>query len=80
VPGPGIPFERPEVRDDVRPERVEVQVADQFEEIGLFLDHNRPVSVLEEMAHALVPPIEGTSVSREQTPHTFREGTTPGPH
>ncbi|MBP1778079.1 MAG: hypothetical protein H6Q86_4090 [candidate division NC10 bacterium] len=71
VPSPWIPIQRPEIRNDFGPEWVEVDVADQFQEIGLLLHDNRPVSVLKEMAHTPMPAVEGTSVSREQTPHAL---------
>jgi hypothetical protein len=56
-----------------------VEVADQFQEIGLLLYNNRPVSILEEVADTLVPPVERAGVSREQAPHAFRKRPTTGP-
>jgi hypothetical protein len=56
-----------------------VEVADQFQEIGLFLYNNRPVSILEEVADTLVPTVERAGVAREQTPHAFRKRPTTGP-
>ena len=69
VAGPGVPVAGAEVRHELRPERIQVEVADQFQEVGLFLHHDRLVPVLEEVAASLVAPVEGTGVPREEAPH-----------
>jgi hypothetical protein len=38
--GPGAPGEGAAIRDDPRSERVEVKVADEFEEVHLLLHHD----------------------------------------
>ena len=77
--GPGEAVEGAEVGDHLGPERVEVQVADEFQEIRLRFHHDGFVPVLEQVAHPLVAAIEGPGVPREQGPHAAREGPLPGP-
>jgi hypothetical protein len=50
-----------------------VEVADQFQEIGLLLYNNRPVSILEEVADTLVPPVEGDSIPGQPAAHEYRQ-------
>jgi hypothetical protein len=54
------------VWDELGPEWVEVEVADQFEEVRLLLHHDRLVPVLEEVADPLVSAVEGPGVSGEE--------------
>ena len=70
MPGPGVPIERLEPGHHLGPEGIQMEIADQLQEIGLLLHHDGPVPVLEEMAHALVAPIEATGVPREERAHT----------
>ncbi len=58
VPRPGIPIEDPEIRDDVRPERVQAQVADELQEVRVLFHYDRLVPVLEEVPDPLVAPVE----------------------
>ena len=74
MPGPWIPIERWKIAHDAGPERVEMDVADEFEEIRLLFHHGGFVTVLEEMAGAVVPAVEGAGVSGEERPHGPREG------
>ena len=55
-PAPPVPGETPQVLDDLRPEGIEVEIADELQEIGFFLDYDGLIAVLEEMAVALVAP------------------------
>ena len=50
MPRPGIPVQRPEIRDNLGAERVQ---ADQLEEVGLLLDHDGIAAILEEVPHPL---------------------------
>ena len=46
-----------------------MNIADQFQQIGIFLAHNRFVSVLEKMAVTSVPPVEINGIARQQLAH-----------
>ena len=72
--GPGGPVQSPEIGDDLGPEGVQVEVADQFQEVRLLFDHDGLVPILEEVAHAVVPAVEGPSVPREERPHHAAQG------
>ena len=54
------------------------QVANEFKEIGLLLDDDRLIPVLEEVAGPLVPAVEGAGVARQETPHGLGERAVPG--
>ena len=58
-PVQGYPVERAQIGDHLGPERVQVGIADQLQEVGLLFHHNRLVPVLEEVADPVVAPIEG---------------------
>jgi len=55
VAGPGEPIEGAEVPHHLRAERIEADVADEFQQTGFHLHHDGPVPILEEMARAPVP-------------------------
>ena len=57
--GPDIPVEAAEIGEDFRTDRIEVEVADQFQEVGIFFHHDRLVPVLQEVTDPLVAPVEG---------------------
>jgi hypothetical protein len=59
---------------------VEVEVADEFQEVDILLHDDRLVSVLEEVADPLVAAIEGSRVSSEEAPHDAGQGAGSGPH
>ena len=61
-------------------DRVEVNVPHKFKEIRLLLDHDGPAPVLEEVAHAVVPPVEGANVAGEEGAHAPGKGPRPGAH
>ncbi len=77
VPGPGEAVKYAELGDDLGADRVQMKVADQFQQVGLLLDDNRLVPILKEMAHAVMPPIEGAGVARQQGPHHPRQRAPP---
>jgi len=76
---PGIPVQFREASDHAGAEGVQVEVPDEFEKVGLRLDHHRLVPVLEEMARALMAPVEGTRVSGEEAAHAPAERPGPSP-
>jgi hypothetical protein len=53
--------------------RVEMNVADQFLEIGIFLADDRLVSVLEQVAGSVMAEVEIDSMSSQKTAHKARE-------
>jgi hypothetical protein len=65
----GVLREGTEVWHDPSPERIQVEVADQFEKIGLLLDGDGLVPVLEEVAGPPMAAVEGPRVPREEGPH-----------
>ena len=69
-----------EVRDDLRAQRIEVEVADELQEVRLLLHHDGLVPVLEEVAHPLVAAVEGPGIAREQTPHAAGQRARARPH
>jgi hypothetical protein len=73
VASPRIPDQGAQIGDDGRPEGIEVEVPDEFEEIRLFLHHDGLLAVLEEMACAPIAAIEASSVAGEQRPHGSRK-------
>jgi hypothetical protein len=56
---PGIPVEGAEVGEVRGPHGIQVEVADQLEQIGRFLHHEGRIPVLEEVTHSVVAAIEG---------------------
>jgi hypothetical protein len=75
--GPGIPVQGAEIRNYCRPEGVEVEVPDQFEEIRLILHHDGFVAILEEVARAPMAAIEASGVAGQESSHTPRERAAP---
>jgi hypothetical protein len=49
--------------------QVQVEVADEFEKGGRLLHHEGLVPVLEEMADAVMPPVERAGIAREEGPY-----------
>ncbi len=80
MPGPRVPIERAQVRHHLGPEGVQVEVADQLQEVPFRLHHHRHVPVLEEVAHPLVAPVEGSGIAGEERAHGPGQGADPRPH
>jgi hypothetical protein len=59
VAGPGVFVEFVEVLNQLSPQGVEMDIADQFEEIRVFFADDGFVSVLEEVAGPLMSFVEG---------------------
>ena len=55
-----------------------MDIADEFQQIGIFLAQNRFVPVLEQVAHPVVAPIEVYGVTGEQFFHQGRNGNVAG--
>jgi hypothetical protein len=55
-----------------------VEIADQLQEVRLFLHHDGLVAVLEEVADALMAAVEGACVAREEGAHTAGQRALPG--
>jgi len=71
VTTPGVFVEFIEVLDEFGSQWVEMNVANQLKEIGIFFAHDGFVAVLEEMPASIVPFIEGDGVSCHETTHDF---------
>jgi hypothetical protein len=69
VSRPGIAIEGPEVSDEVRAEWVQVEIADQFQEVGVLFHDDGLVPVLEQVSHPLVAAVKGAGVAGEQGAH-----------
>jgi hypothetical protein len=80
VAGPGEAGEAPEIRDDLGAEGIQMEVADQFQEVRLLLHHDGLVPVLEEVPDALMAAVEGPGVAGEQRPHAPGQGAGPRPN
>ena len=79
MPGPGIVAQPAEIRDHLCPKGIQVNVADQLQEVGLCLHYDGLVAVLEQVAHPLMAAIERPGVSGEEGAHAARERPTPRP-
>lgn len=73
MPTPGVPVECRQRWDESGAERIEVDVADQLQEVRILLDQDGLVAVLEEVALPLVAAVEGPGVPGEQPPHAGGE-------
>lgn len=74
MPGPGIGAQPAEIRDPLRPQGIQVQVADQLQEVGLRLHHDGLVAVLDQVAHPLMAAIERPGVPGEEGAHAPGQG------
>lgn len=59
--------------NDTGAERIEVDVADELQEIGLLLAEDGLVAVLEQVAGPLVAPVVPDRVGRQKAPHHLCE-------
>ena len=72
VPRPRIPVQGTQISDHRRAERIQVEGADEFEEVRLLLSHDGLVVVLEEVTARFVPPVEGVSQGRMRRERRLR--------
>jgi hypothetical protein len=75
--GIGKALELLQVPDHPGPERIQMDVADQLQQIGVFLTGNGPVAVLEEIAVSPVSAVEAHHIAGEEPRHHGRDGNTP---
>lgn len=68
------------VRDDSRPQRIQVKVANQLLEVSLLLANDGFVAVLEKMAVASVPVVEADYIAGQQPSHHRSDGNLAGAH
>jgi hypothetical protein len=80
VPAPWKLVELLHIGHEACTQWVEMEVPHQLQKIRFFVHHYGPVPILKEVAHPLMPPVEGTGVASKQGPHASGEGATPGPH
>jgi hypothetical protein len=64
----------PKILNQAAPQRIQVDVAHQLQEVRVVLANNRLESVMEQMPDPAVTPVEVNGVRRHQTPHECREG------
>jgi len=69
VPAVSISVQFSNVRDNAGSNRVQVYIANQFPQIGIFLADNGFVPILKKVTMALVPAIETNRVSGKQSSH-----------
>ena len=74
VPRPRVPVQAGQGLDDSGPQRIEMDVPGEFEEVRLLLHHNRAVAILKQVALSMVAPVEGTGIAGEQATHEGGEG------
>ena len=68
-----------QIRDEPRPQRIEVDVAHQLAEVGVLLHDDGLVAVLEEVADALMATVVREGVAREHPAHESRQPLGPTP-
>jgi len=73
VPTVRIPIKLAQVRDDSCSERIQVNVADKFEEIWILLAQDGFVAVLKKMPRAVMPTVEVDRIACQQPSHDHRE-------
>ena len=71
--GPGVFVQFFEILHQFCTQRVEMDIADKFQEIRIFLADDGFVSVLEEVTRAFMSFVEGDGVSGHETAHDFAE-------
>jgi hypothetical protein len=64
-----VPLQSGKVGDQTGPNGIQMNVADKFLEIYLFLTHNRFEAVLEKLAMTGVPSIESDDIAGQQSAH-----------
>jgi len=73
VPGIRIPVQFSNIRDNAGPDRVQVNIANQFPKIGIFLADNGFVPILKKVAVTFVPAVEADRVSSKEPSHQPRK-------
>ena len=70
---PLVFVQRLHIRHNVCAQGIEMNISDQFEQVGFLLADNGLVPVLENMPGAAMPSIESNGISGEQTAHELFE-------
>jgi hypothetical protein len=65
--------------EDIASNWVQVNIADEFQEIRIFLNHDALVPVLEEVTLSLMPPVVPDRVASHQSTHHSGEAHSMGP-
>jgi len=73
------PVQFGKIAQDLSSHRIQMNVADEFEEIRFFFNHYALVPILEQMAFAVMPPIVPDSITGHQSTHHCREAHPVGP-
>jgi hypothetical protein len=71
---PGVPIKFVYRFDEAGPQRIEMNISNQFEKVVFLVANNRLVPVLEKMAGAMVPEVEGHCVPGQKSPHEISQG------
>jgi hypothetical protein len=58
-----------QITNNLCPQRIQMNIPDQFLQIGIFLAYDGLISVLEKLTVALVPPIIRYRISGKQSSH-----------
>jgi hypothetical protein len=58
-----------QIRYDLRPQRIQMNIPDQFLQIAIFLAYDGFVSVLEKLTMAPVPSVIGDRIACQQSSH-----------
>jgi hypothetical protein len=74
MPAIRIAVQSGQMRNPSRPERVQMDIPNQFLKIGLFLAYNGFIPILWQMPMALVPPIETDHIPGQQSPYQSGKG------
>jgi len=76
---PGVAGQGGEIQHEAPPERIQVDIPGQLQEVRVLLHHDGLVPVLDGMAVPLVPAAEGPGVPGEQRAQGGRQGPPAGP-
>jgi hypothetical protein len=77
--GHGVVIQLAERADEFGSKRIQVDVADQFSEVLVFITHDALVPILKEMAVAVVAAIVVLGIAREKAPHQGWQPDGPAP-
>ncbi|BDV42290.1 hypothetical protein GURASL_12130 [Geotalea uraniireducens] len=71
--GPVIRVKRVEAGNDVSSQRIEMNVPNELQKVGIFLADDRLVPILEEMPASIVSEVEDDGVTGQQPTHKRRK-------
>jgi hypothetical protein len=64
-----IAIEFPQILHNTCPQRIEMEISDEFQKVRLFFHNDGFVAILEEMASSMVTSVERTGVACEERSH-----------